>query len=65
MGERADNKTLYDVLEAAATARPETIKAAFDRLITSASASDPQLQHAILDAYRTLANPETRAAYQL
>jgi curved DNA-binding protein CbpA len=63
----ANNKTLYEVLEVARNASPDTIEAAYRTLSAKLNArSDPGarvLRMAVEDAYRTLSHPELRRRY--
>jgi hypothetical protein len=65
-------KTLYDILEVTATASDEVIKSSFEvlsakyRSLADAGNADAENQLKFLaEAYRTLANPRSRAAYNM
>ena len=63
-------KTFYDVLEISASARPETIRAAYESLLNSATAqaqagdADATNQLKFLrTAYEVLSDPQKKALY--
>ena len=62
-------KTLYDILEVSASASPEGIRAAYERLsgkFNTENAADPasRVRHdAVKEAFFTLGNPEKRKLY--